>query len=639
MSLEGDRGGIDALLTARLDEDEQFIATINYLNDNLRLDAETTEQKLRMVLEDRELELNQQYLEQLEKMNDRVQGFVQQIRSMNSICCELTERIQTNKEKTRELLKRTAVLQTEKRELGAKKAFLDEFFAKYSLNEEEEMALALPNQQGSPSDAFFSALRRLLEVEKNVTEQLALEPNSLALMELSHLLGDKLRQTYATLYACVQRECRLLNVEFLDLKPALVHSFELLHRANDGEMFGKALDDYGNARRGFIVRAFIDTLTRGVAKSAGPHGPIEQLATDPLRYVNEMLSWIQHTVAVEKEMLAALLRDCTRHGGAENVPAQARAVLTSIAEAMCQPLRLRVEQCITKEGNCVVLNRLANLLLFYVDAFKEMLSADAHLVLCCSDLHELCSNMRFSAVSSSVQRILATARVPDYDLLPVQSVNQALLLLRDILEAQNDGAFAAVQDKRSLYNKIFTHILDPLLQSIQLVCSNLDDPMDVAVYMLNCLNAIRSVVILYQFTDAKLEMIKAQIEANEDVLVSEQASKALVECDMLELYTKAQAHQANQGPLSKIPNMEPSRVRASFIRFEKFLDCPESYNCPQMIKISAARIRESIQRRTFEHIVGAYRLIWEKVTTPENEYQQMEQMRSVEEVEKTLLKK
>uniref|UniRef100_A0A183C3D0 Conserved oligomeric Golgi complex subunit 6 n=1 Tax=Globodera pallida TaxID=36090 RepID=A0A183C3D0_GLOPA len=130
------------------------------------------------------------------------------------------------------------------------------------------------------------------------------------------------------------------------------------------------------------------------------------------------------------------------------------------------------------------------------------------------------------------------------------------------------------------------HILDPLLQSVQLVCSNLDDPMDVAVYMLNCLNAIRSVIILYQYTDAKLEMVKAQIEANEDVLVSEQASRALTECDMLELYTKAQAHQ---GPLSKIPNMEPSRIRASLIRFDQFLDCPDSYNCPQMVKISAVR--------------------------------------------------
>lgn len=152
--------------------------------------------------------------------------------------------------------------------------------------------------------------------------------------------------------------------------------------------------------------------------------------------------------------------------------------------------------------------------------------------------------------------------MPDYDLLPVNSVNQALLLLRDILESQNDGTLAVVMDKREIYNKvyflsfnfltlnfppkIFQHILDPLMQSIQLVCSHFENHLDVAVYMLNCLNAIRSLIILYQYTDKKLEMIKAQIEANEDVLVSEQASQVLMETDTMDLYTKTQAHQPNQ---------------------------------------------------------------------------------------------
>lgn len=53
----------------------------------------------------------------------------------------MTERIQSNKEKTRELLKKTAILQGEKKELAAKQAYLDEFFGKYSLTDEEDQAL------------------------------------------------------------------------------------------------------------------------------------------------------------------------------------------------------------------------------------------------------------------------------------------------------------------------------------------------------------------------------------------------------------------------------------------------------------------------------------------------------------------
>lgn len=73
--------------------------------------------------------------------------------------------------------------------------------------------------------------------------------------------------------------------------------------------------------------------------------------------------------------------------------------------------------------------------------------------------------------------------VPDYNLLPVNCINQTLLLLRDILESQNDLAFSAVLDKKEMYMRIFAHILDPLNQSLQLICSNLHNPLDVAVYV------------------------------------------------------------------------------------------------------------------------------------------------------------
>jgi len=47
------------------------------------------------------------------------------------------------------------------------------------------------------------------------------------------------------------------------------------------------------------------------------------------------------------------------------------------------------------------------------------------------------------------------ARVPDYDLLPVNSVNQTLLLLRDILESPNYGTLSVNTDKREIYNKVY----------------------------------------------------------------------------------------------------------------------------------------------------------------------------------------
>lgn len=150
--------------------------------------------------------------------------------------------------------------------------------------------------------------------------------------------------------------------------------------------------------------------------------------------------------------------------------------------------------------------------------------------------------------------------------------------------------------------------------------------------MLNCLNAIRSVIIMYQYTDLKLEMLKAQIEANEDVLVSEQASLILSKTDTLDIYSRCVAHQSNQGPLSKIPGMEQALVERAIESFNDFLLKPEGYQCSQTIKVSSARSRETIQKRTFENVVNAYRIIYGKLQSPDNLYSL--KMKPIEEVKK-----
>lgn len=56
-------------------------------------------------------------------------------------------------------------------------------------------------------------------------------------------------------------ECRLLNVDFLELKGVLVQSIAAMQ---DREvLFKYALEEYTTARRNHIVRAYIDALTRG----------------------------------------------------------------------------------------------------------------------------------------------------------------------------------------------------------------------------------------------------------------------------------------------------------------------------------------------------------------------------------------
>lgn len=58
--------------------------------------------------------------------------------------------------------------------------------------------------------------------------------------------------------------------------------------------------------------------------------------------------------------------------------------------------------------------------------------------------------------------------------------------------------------------KIFGSVLDPLLTTLVLTSTHLN-PIDLAVYMLNCLHNIISMLSLYEYTDERLEMLQAQV--------------------------------------------------------------------------------------------------------------------------------
>lgn len=193
---------------------------------------------------------------------------------------------------------------------------------------------------------------------ENVSQALQVTPENEALAEISRDLVSKRESAYSVLYSSIERECRLLNVEFLELKPILHHSFEALQSREN--LFQAALTEYCNARRGYVVHSFIDALTKG--GKSGTQRPIEQLSTESLRYINDMLAWIHQALEVEKELLITLLKSCKT----ETVTGLTKTCLATVGEGLCQPLKLRVEQSLMREGNCVVLYRLSSLFLFYV---------------------------------------------------------------------------------------------------------------------------------------------------------------------------------------------------------------------------------------------------------------------------------
>ncbi|VBB27848.1 unnamed protein product [Acanthocheilonema viteae] len=572
---------VELLVSQKLHTDQDFLKMIDYVAPMVNEIDIHVERRLMYELEERKIKANREYMKTFGLVNDRVQSFAAKVKQLNSICQDMTNKIQSNKTKTQDLLARTAALQNEKRTLEKKQVAIDDFLNRYSLTPEEEAALKGSETDGTVDTKFFAALERVKQIHDDSKQLLRSSGEHLAALEIMEEMANKLEEAYEVLYRSIQRECRLLNVEFLELKGVLVQSVAALQ---DREvLFKYALDEYTMARRNHVVRAYIDALTRGGA--GGSPKPIELLSHDPLRYVGDMLAWIHQAMATERELLQTLLKLCSLDGiifflrsfyvsllltlggqhydlllcepillfclAQEMDPTESVlkencvGIQSQISEALCRPFKVRVEQALVTETNCIVLYRLSCLFTFYLETMATSLNSDSLLIQTFKELKELTLNLFFSGLHSVVQKLVGKMGTPDYDLLPVSAVHQVLTLLKDVLES-HDGAIAAVPDKKENFEKIFTIVLDPLNQAVQLSATQLHSPIDVAVYTLNCLSAINAAIILYQFTDSRLEMIKAQIDANVDVLVSEQATFIITQTGLIELYRKAAAHQPSQ---------------------------------------------------------------------------------------------
>lgn len=128
---------------------------------------------------------------------------------------------------------------------------------------------------------------------------------------------------------------------------------------------------------------------------------------------------------------------------------------------------------------------------------------------------------------------------PQTDLVPSPSVAKLLNLLKEILSVAS-----MVEGSQSDILKIVSCVIDPLLQSIQESASHLPTT-DMAVYLLNSLYQIESVLTIYEYMEDRLERLQAQSDAQLDTLTSEQASSLVANLNLGPIYTVLQSSAAN----------------------------------------------------------------------------------------------
>ncbi|CAF2666340.1 unnamed protein product [Rotaria sp. Silwood2] len=377
------------------------------------------------------------------------------------------------------------------------------------------------------------------------------------------------------------------------------------------------LDEYGTARRNALVRGFIDALTRG-----GPGGtprPIELSSHDPLRYVGDMLAWTHQSTASEKEYAEILLRKLKDWNELQKT---IQTLLGYITEGLCRPLRVRLEQVLVSQHEPVTLYKLTNLLKFYETTIKQLLPIECQLVLVLDEVSNLSSKMFLNALNATATRLIEKVDMPTNDLNLSDELRRTLALLRDILETHSTSMIP-FESKRIDFQQIVYSIIDPLLQMCSLSAAKLG-VIEMAVYLVNCISAIRTTLAVFAFTDEKIEMLEGQIDANTDTLIGEQATYILLRTDLLDAYRVVEKQQQesndNVTALALKPGMDTVTLKAAMVKFDSYLASPDLYIMPQLKYLTSAVIREKIKKRSVELICAAYTSLYSAIMNSKNNY-------------------
>ncbi|XP_022044800.1 conserved oligomeric Golgi complex subunit 6 [Acanthochromis polyacanthus] len=618
---------LNKILETRLDNDKEMLEALKALSVFFTENSLRTRRNLRGDIERRSLAINEEFARIFKEVKEELESVHEDVQAMSTCCEEMTSRLKAAKEQTQDLIVKTNKLQGENQRLEVRAQVAQAFLAKFQLSN-EEMSTLRGARDAPISEDFFKALSRVKHIHEDVKILLRTNQQTAGL-EIMEQMAVLQETSYEQLYRWAQNECRGLTQETCDISPVLTQAMEALQ--DRPVLYKYTLDEFGTARRCAVVRGFIDALTRG-----GPGGtprPIEMHSHDPMRYVGDMLAWLHQATASEKEHLEALLKQVTLQGVEENM----QEVVGHITEGVCRPLKVRIEQVIVAEPGAVLLYKLSNLLKFYHHTISSIIGTSvASLLVTIEEMHFLSKKMFFNSLSLHASRLMDKVELPPADLGPTASLTQTLSLLREVL-ASHDSSVVPLDARQADFAQVLSCILDPLLQLCTVSASNLGTA-DMATYMVNSLYVMKTTLALFEFTDKRLEMLEFQIEAHLDTLINEQASYVLTRAGLSYIYSCVQQHSAEQGPLSLLPSMDSSSVKAAMVQFDRYLSSPDTLVMPQLNFLLSAAIKEQIFRQSTELVCRAYGEVYTALTSPANTYKDPENLlpRSPQQVQ-TLL--
>ncbi|CAD6208956.1 GSCOCG00010769001-RA-CDS [Cotesia congregata] len=596
---------VNNLLESRPENDKEALEALKELSTFFTDNTLNARRNLSSNIEKRSLVINDEFLSIFREVKSTLDDIHSDVLSMNNSIQSMTNRLHTTKAQTITLIDRTTKLQNESKKLSMQHDVAQAFIKTFQLTKYEIRILHGLTREEPITEEFFTVITRLQTIHTSCRTlmQSGYQTLGLDVMQRMTLLQEAALER---LYRWTQNQCR--HIENECIAPLLIKAMNKLQERPI--LFKYIIDEYCTARRSIIVGSFIDALTLG-STSGGSRNPIKLRADDPTRYIGDMLAWLHQAIPIEKENLLTLLKTCDK----TDISDQVKLALGNITEELCHPLKSRVEHILAVDASASVFYSVIALIRYYLKIFNDIIPESAFIKYL-YELLELNERNFISKLQREAQMALGERpEPPGQDLVPAASVSKLLTSLNEILSI---ALIVTGDDREKDIIQIVSYIIDPLLHEIDETAARLP-VVDMAVYLLNCLNQIHSTLSLYEYMDQRLERLQAQSDAQIDTLTSEIASSLVANLNLGPIYTILQGKE--HGPLSGIPGLDALSVKEFNNKLESFLLMPDSFLLPQINLLKNCNHRSTVLERSFQVIGAIYKQLYEACHDPKNQYE------------------
>ncbi|CCA71103.1 hypothetical protein PIIN_05038 [Serendipita indica DSM 11827] len=614
-------------VVSALDEEQALIEGAAKARKNLKKD-----------MENKLSQTSKMFLAAFAEVNQNLDTLQEQVAIMQVQCDTAQAHLQATNTACRHLLERADVLRQQRQTTTAKQAAIVSFLSRFTLTEEEEEIISSADFKVGPK--LFAVIDRCEKIKSDCFTLSTIEDGETRVgADIKQLIDQKLETGYEKIFLWTKEEFRQLARDIhAEPSPALRESVRRLRERP--ALFSEALGALSLIRQNSLLASFLAALTKG-----GPGGyprPIELHAHEPTRYVGDMLAWIHQATAGEREFLDGIFEVSSdgRMVGSVRVFNQEeiseeegyiRELLDSNLEKLSPPLKTRVQQTIKSQEGSVTSYKIANLLQFYQTTMKRTIGEEALISQTLKEITETSLNVFFDTVRAHGRSLLRFLHPLEADLAPPMALRESCMILREIMQVYDSSLIEdeTPQQRQEGFRDVLDSMVKPMLDMCTTMSNLMKKPAakgpdmsawDRAVFMINCLVYIESVLQPFEFTENKRKELETLMDDNVQIIVEAHVDALLEESGIGTLVATLD-DTGREMPLSRVPNCASQDVSTALHTFDTFLSNLDVSSSPHLSLLTLPRLGTLIHRTALERVARAYGRLCVAIRDPKNKYE------------------